>query len=112
MTKAVKQGECSPENNAPEEFKGRCTRVSRVSNATYKRYSDYASKISAENRIDEVRSVVSDQFNGISDMLHDMAEDFKKDEKFDNSLAFNAAAALKNIDIRVQEAGCRIDKFG
>lgn len=112
MTKAVKQGECSIENNVSDEFKDRCTRVSRVGNATYKRYSDYTSKIAAENRIDEVRSVVSDQFNGISDMLRDMADDFKRDEKFDNSMALNAAAALKNIDIRVQEAGCRIDKFG
>ena len=112
MTKAVKQGDCSPENSAPEEFRGRCVRASKVGNATYKRYSDYASKIAAENRIDEVRSVVSDQFDGISSMLNDLAEDFKNDEKFDTAAAENAAAALKNLNIRVSEAGSRIDKFG
>ncbi len=112
MTKAVKQGECSPEINAPEEFRGRCVRASRVGNAAYKRYSDYVSRIAAENRIEEVRSVVSDQFNGISAMLSDLAEDFKKDEQFDNATAQNAAAALKNLDIRVTEVSCRIDKFG
>lgn len=112
MTKAIKQGECSPENAAPEEFKGRCLRVSRVGNATYKRYSDYASRIAAENRIDEVRSVVSDQFSGISEMLYDLSVDFKNDEQFDITCAENAAAALKNLDIRVDEAGCRIDKYG
>lgn len=112
MTKAVKQGDCSPETAAPEEFKGRCVRATRVGNATYRRYSDYASKIAAENRIDEVRSVVSDQFDGISAMLSDLADDFKNDEIFDNSAAENAAAALKNLNIRVTEAGGRIDKFG
>ena len=112
MTRAVKQGDCSPENSAPEEFRGRCVRTSRVGNATYKRYSDYASRIAAENRIDEVRSVVSDQFNGISAMLYDLAEDFKNDEQFDNASAENSAAALKNLDIRVSEASSRIDKFG
>jgi len=112
MTKAVKQGDCSPENAAPEEFKGRCLRNSRVGNATYKRYSDYTSRIAAENRIDEVRSVVSDQFNGISSMLYDLSVDFQNDDRFDNVSAENAAAALKNIDIRVTEACCRIDKFG
>lgn len=112
MTKAVKQGECSPEANAPDEFKGRCLRVSRVGNATYKRYSDFASRIAAENRIHEVRSVVSDQFNGISSMLNDLATDFKNDENFDNSSAENAAAALKNINILVDECSARIDKFG
>lgn len=112
MTKAIKQGECSPETAAPEEFKGRCLRVSRVGNSTYKRYSDYASRIAAENRIDEVRSVVSDQFSGISEMLYDLSLDFKRDEQFDSASAENAAAALKTLDIRVDEAGCRIDKFG
>ena len=69
MTNAIKNGSRAPENAAPEEFKGRCLRVSRVANSAYTRYSDYASRIAAENRIDEVRSVVSDQFDGISSML-------------------------------------------
>ena len=112
MTKAVKQGECSPEISAPEEFRGRCVRASRVGNATYKRYSDYASRIAAENRIDEVRSVVSDQFNGISSMLSELADDFNNDEQFDTVTADNAAAALKNLDIRADEVSCRIDKYG
>ena len=37
---------------------------------------------------------------------------FENDEKFDNSAAENAAAALKNLDITVDEACSRIDKFG
>lgn len=112
MTKAVKQGECAPETKAPTEFVARCLRCSAVANATYKRYSDYASRIAAENRIDEVRSVVSDQFDGISDMLYDLSLDFKNDQKFDNSAAENAASALKNLDLRVEEASSRIDKYG
>ncbi len=112
MTKAVKQGECSPEAFASEEFRGRCVKASRVGSSAYRHYSDYASRIAAENRIDEVRSVVSDQFNGISEMLFDLSQDFNMDEKFDNTAAENAAAALKNLDIRVDEACSRIDKFG
>ena len=112
MTKAVKKGEISPELYAPDEFKGRCIRTSRMGNAVYKRYTDYASKIAAENRIDEVRSVVSDQFNGISSMLWDLARDFEMQERFDNSSAENAAAALKNININIEECSSRIDKFG
>ncbi len=112
MTKAVKQGQMSPELFATEEFKGRCLRTSRTGNAVYKRYTDYASKIAAENRIDEVRSVVSDQFDGISSMLSDLANDFEMQERFDNSSAENAAAALKNININIEECNSRIDKYG
>lgn len=112
MTKAVKQGEISPENVASPEFKGRCLRVSSVGNAAYKRYTDYASRIAAENRIDEVRSVVSDQFNGISLMLKDLAADFENQERFDNSAAENSAAALKNLNIHIDECSSRVDKYG
>lgn len=112
MTNAVKSGERSPENAAPEEFKGRCLRVARLANAAYKRYSDYASRIAAENRIDEVRGVVSDQFDGISAMLSELSRELEKDDRFDNSAAEKAAAALKNLDIRVEECSSKTDKYG
>ena len=112
MTKAVKQGEYSPESTAPDEFKGRCSNPERVGSALYKRYSDYAAHIAAENRIDEVRSVISDQFNGISSMLRDLSLDFKNDELFDNSSAQKMVGAFKNLNIHIKEACCRIDKYG
>ena len=112
ITKAVKQGNNTPETAAPQEFKGRCLRVSRVANCAYKRYTDYASRVAAENRIDEVRSVVSDQFDGISAMLSDLANDFEAQERFDNSAAENAAAALKNLNIHIDECSGRVDKYG
>ncbi len=112
ITKAVKQGNIDPENSAPSEFKGRCLRLGGIGNAAYRRYTDYASKIAAENRIDEVRSVVSDQFDGMSLMLADMARDFEMQDRFDSSSAQNAAAALKNININIQECSSRIDRYG
>ncbi|MBR4073419.1 MAG: hypothetical protein IKK24_05675, partial [Clostridia bacterium] len=112
MTKAVKSGELSPELFAPEDFRGRCLRVGRMGSSVYKHYSDYASKTAAENRLCEIRSVVTDQFDGISKMLRDLSDDFKRNERFDNSTALIAADALKNIDIRADECSCRVDKFG
>ncbi len=112
MTKAVKEGSRSPENGVPDEFKGRCLRVSQVANAAYKRYSDYTSKIAAENRIDEVRSVVSDQFDGISYMLSELALDLERDSRYDNSVAEKAATALKNLNIHTEECSSKTDKYG
>ena len=112
MTKEIKQGNNLPETKAPDEFKGRCLRISGVANACYKRYSDYASRIAAENRIDQVRSVVSDQFNGISSMLNDLAKDFEMQERFDTASAQNAVSAFKNLNIHIDECSSKIDKFG
>lgn len=112
ITKTVKCGGADPTADIPEEFKGRCARLSRVASAAAKRYSEYASHIAAENRIEEVRSVVSDQFEGISDMLYELSEDLENDGNYDNTLAERAVEALKSIDIRAEEYSGRTDKYG
>jgi stage II sporulation protein E len=110
MTKGIKQGESCLSKLCSADFKGRCLRTERIANATYKYYSEYISAINAEKRVEEVRSVVSDQFSGISQMLLSLANDFDTDERFDAAAASRISAALKNINIIVKECGVRLDK--
>lgn len=111
MIKAVRNGD-SGEITPPDEFRGRCLRPARVSDAVTVHYGDYASRMAAESRISDVRSVVSEQFNGISNMLYDMAAELERDEAFDDRTANKISQSLKNINIPVNECSCRIDKFG
>ncbi len=95
-----------------EEFRGRCLRVKKMEDTVSNRYSQYASLISAENRIEEVRQVVSEQFEGISNMLSELAVDFCLDEQFDPNAAESAVSALGNVGINTLECSAKIDKFG
>lgn len=110
MTKAVKSGESCVERFCDEEFKGRCIRANRMGSAVYKHYSEYALAISAEKRIEEVRSVVTDQFLGIAEMLSSLSKEFETDERYDTAIASRIASTLKNLDIVVDECGVRLDK--
>ncbi len=110
MTKAVRSGESSPERFCDEDFRCRCIRCSRMGGAVYKYYTEYASAIAAEKRIEEVRSVVTDQFSGMSKMLSSLADEFDTDERFDTATAARVAAALKNIDVVAAECGVKVDK--
>lgn len=112
MTKAVKSGSNEILNAAPEEFKGRCLRPNNVATATQKCFTAYASRIAAENRIEEVRGVVSDQFCGIASLLNDLVSEIEEGEVFDNAAANSIVAALKNIDVLVDGCFCKIDKYG
>ncbi len=112
MIKAVREAEGSPEDSAPEAFKGRCLRPTRVGDAVYKYYSDYASRMAAESRIGDVRSVVTEQFNGLSEMLSDMAGELDTDETFDDITASKISESLKTVDIHALECGCAVDKNG
>ena len=112
ITKALKQNNQDIDSLFSDEFKGRCLRLNKFGESIKKNYYEYTSKLSAENRIDEIRSVITDQFNGISYMLKDLSEDFKNDAQFDSSYAENCISALKNININVEEGNSRIDKYG
>lgn len=112
MTKAIKRGDESPLDSAPDEFKGRCLKPSMMEKSVMDKYSDFMAGVTAENRIEEVREVVSDQFEGISNMLEDLSLDLQRDEQFDNSAALSAAAVLKNLNIHAEECSARIDKYG
>lgn len=112
MTKAVKEGEHAPETAAAPDFRGRCLRLQRLGSCVYRNYSAFTSKTAAESRIEDVRSVISDQFDGISSMLTDLSLDIQREEKFDHSTAMTAALSLKNINIHAEESSCSVDKFG
>lgn len=112
MINRVKDGELPQNEPKTDEFFGRCLRIKRMEDAVQKRYTQYASGISAENRIEEVRQVVSEQFEGISDMLKELSCDFLADEQFDVALAENAVAALHNLGINTSDCTAKIDKYG
>lgn len=112
MINCVKGGENSPDAPALDEFRGRCLRVKKMEDAVKYRYSQYASLISAENRIEEVRQVVSEQFEGISNMLNELSLDLSNNEHYNSRAASCAASALKNIGIHTEESSAKIDRFG
>ena len=112
MTRAIKNGEEIIIDRTDKEFRGRCLKPDAMAQSVAAKYTAYSSAIAAENRIEEVRQVVSDQFEGISNMLEDLSLDLSRDEKFDNSAALSAVAVLRNLNIHSEECCARIDKFG
>lgn len=112
MINCLKGGNDFPDLPVLDEFRGRCLRINKMQDSIKHRYCQYASMLSAESRIDEVRQVVSEQFEGISDMLKELSCDLQSGENFNTHAANSCAAALKNIGLSVQECCAKSDKFG
>lgn len=112
MINSIKGGTNTPDISILDEFQGRCIRINKMQEAVKYRYSQYASLLSAEDRIDEVRQVVSEQFEGVSDMLNELSQSITDDEQYNAHAAEAAASALKNIGIQSDECAAKIDKFG
>ncbi len=109
ITKSLKGAECDTEKT---ELKSRCIRFPKICESTVKRYTEYASLVSGEKRISEVRDVVCSQFCGISEMLKGLSRDFEYEDNFNFAVAVNVASALKNLDICITETSAVTDKYG
>lgn len=111
ITKELRNSASDDDQNLID-LKGRCYRFSKLYSSTVKRYSEYASALDCETRIDEVRDVVCSQLYGISDMLYDLSGDFSKGENANLNLANKIAGALRNLDITAEETFAKTDKYG
>ncbi len=94
------------------DFAEKCLRADGVEAALKSVYGDYLSRKRADERIAQVRGVVSDQFDGISDMLLDLADEFETARKYDLDMAERVVAVLREMGLLTTDCGCSVDKFG
>ena len=92
------------------EFK--CLRTSKFEESLRRHCAEYDSKKAAELRLKEVRSVINDQFDGISKMLSDLSEEFKYDVRHNHKAAENIILSLKNMGYHAVSCVAATDKFG
>lgn len=88
-----------------------CLRSERFSDSVKSHLSDYESRRLAELRLREVRGAISDQFEGISQMLRDLSEEFKYEVRHDAAAAENIALALKSLGFHAISCIAARDKF-
>ncbi len=96
----------------PDGFTEKCLRLERFEDSLSRHYSDFLSNVSAEKRVCEMRGVVSEQMNGVADMLSELSEEFRTAQNYDVAMAGRISAALKDLDLNSAECSCVIDKFG
>lgn len=111
IIKGIRAGN-SAGSSLPEEFEKRCPRSAAIAESLLVQYTDYTARESAIRRIDEVRSVVSDQFEGISDMLYDMAVEFEESQHCDPEAAELVEQGLLELGVVADAVTCTVDKFG
>lgn len=106
--KAQKYGQ----ETAAEFAESSCLRIEALKKSVAKNCADLESRRLAEQRLSEVRGVISDQFSGMSKMLYDLAEEFKYEVQHDAKAAETALLALKDLGYRAVSCVCARDKYG
>ena len=93
-------------------FYNKCLRRDSLFSALKADYCEYLSQLRAEERIDQVRGVVADQFDGISDMLLDLSEEMGTSRNYDLDTAETVVSALREIGLLTTDCSCSCDKYG
>lgn len=112
LTPALKKNGKITEKDFSVRFAKKCCKSREMANSINKNYETYLAYLSAERRVGEVRAVVAGQFSGLSEILGEMAEEFKNFERFDQACSDRVSSCLKECDITPIDVSCRIDRFG
>ena len=111
LAEGIRKGEENLRTYAPDFYKN-CLRPQKLQDEVIREFKEYVARLRAEERVEQVRGVVADQFEGISDMLFDLSEEFDTAKKYDLDIAETVVSALRDIDILTTDCGCSIDKYG
>lgn len=111
-TKALKNQRSLSTEDLPSEFASKCAHPENLLDSLAKNFADYTSKIAAERRLSEVRSVISEQFGGMAQMLSELSDEFEEAERFDPETASRMETALRKVGVAPDSICCRIDKYG
>lgn len=100
--------------STPEEvpLSMNCLRPTNFESSVKQHCAEYESRRIADQRISEVRGVISDQFSAISDMLGDLCEEFKYEIRHDAKSAENIVLTMKNLGFHTVGCVTAKDKYG
>lgn len=87
----------------PKNFMERCTKVDDIILATNRIFELYRINLSWHNRIVESRELVSEQLNGVADIMKGLSKDIHFAAEFNGDLEDTIEAELQNIGIETKE---------
>ncbi len=105
------QGRVGP-GDLPPGLQAVCKRKDRLSAAVTAHYTDHMNHQAAEQRITELRSVVSSQYRGLSDMLAELAESFRQQAVCDEKSSRAVRTYLESAGANPMGVVCSTDENG
>ncbi len=112
LTPALRDKGYIEKTDIPSFLTRHCSRLDEIVRKINSGYHEYAVREGAWRRLSEIRSVVTDQFQGMSEMLDELAQDFSKTEQVDTDAASRVIDVCSEFGMAVQDAVCLLGKGG
>ena len=92
-------------------MKQKCKSVDEIICFINQNYNKFIAQKSVDRKVDEIRNVITDQFDGISVMLRELAEEFGEILEFDKRTAIRAKKVLLDLGLKVVSVTAFFDKY-
>ena len=112
LTPVLREKGFAEKSDIPDSLSRYCGRLDEVVHKINSGYHEYAVREGAWRRLGEIRSVVTDQFQGMSDILDELAQDFSKTERIDADAAARVREACEEFGMTVRDAVCLLGSGG
>lgn len=99
------------QENLPIFLKQKCCKLNNLIQSINLGYRDFVCKEQTSRRINEVRSIATEQFTGMSELLMEMSREFADFEKIDSETTTVVKNILKDRGIECNGISCILDKF-
>lgn len=109
ITRSIKSVGILTDSAVPKTFSKRCLNPKSVSKELYEKFLIYENNLQANERISQIRGVISNQMDGLSDMLYDLAVELNETERFDTETASRISSLLRTLGICATDVSCKYD---
>lgn len=99
------------QENLPIFLKQKCCKLGSLIQSINLGYRDFVCKEQTSRRINEARSIATEQFTGMSDLLMEMSKELSDFEKIDSETTNVIKNILKDRGIEYSGVSCILDRF-
>ncbi len=110
MTKDFKTQGKIAKSKLPEDFVKRCLKPEEIASVLFEQFEIYQADLRAKKKIADVRGIISEQMDGVSDMLYDLALEFNETERFDTEMASRVDTLLRSLGIMATDVTCKYNR--
>ncbi len=112
ITPVLKKTHQLKKGDMPQYFEDKCCKLTQLIEEINRNYTDYLAYEGATRRVMEMRSILVDQFSGISKMLSSLSEELSDFRGYDPRAAQAVEDALEQAELFPDSVTACIDHYG
>lgn len=97
--------------NVPRHFSARCIKLTTLVDCFNKEYGVHTANIATNAKLSQMRHIVAQQFDSMSNLLKDLSLEFDEERTFDDETASRVSALLSDFGINAIGVSCMLDRF-